>query len=73
MTFKEILEPYLEGFGKPDQTHEFHLEKENYIQWYYYEEDVVVEFVCPKKNIKTGWEISFAFSLNPLKLYTESS
>ena len=67
MTFDEITYLYLEKFGFPDQTHEFELETENYIQWYWYKHDVVVEFVCPREDTENGWEISYAFSLDPLR------
>ena len=70
MTFDEVTNPYLEGFGFPDQTNEIELEGKIYTQWYYYKIDVVAEFVCPQENTETGWEISFAFSLDPLKYYT---
>jgi len=49
---------------------EIELEGKIYTQWYYYKIDVVAEFVCPQENTETGWEISFAFSLDPLKYYT---
>ncbi len=69
MTFYEVTNPYLEGFGSPDYKNEIDLENKKYIQWYYYKLDVVVEFVCPKENEETGWELSFALSLDPLKYY----
>ncbi len=73
MTFDEVTNPYLEGFGSPDYTNEIELEGKKYIQWYYYKLDVVAEFVCPKENEETGWEISFALSLDPLKYYTNGN
>jgi len=72
MTFDEVSNPYLEQFGPPDQTFEIELENEHYVQWYYYKYDVVVEFVCPDKDPENGWEISFAFSLDPLKYYKKN-
>ena len=69
MTFNEISNNYLETFGTPDQANEFKLETEKYIQWFYYEPDVVVEFVCSNNNLKNGWEISYAISLDPLKYF----
>jgi hypothetical protein len=71
MTFDEVSHPYLEQFGVPDQTLRISLEDEIYEQYYWYKEDVVAEFVCPKNNRKDGWEISFAFSLDPLKYYRD--
>jgi hypothetical protein len=72
MTFEEVSLPYVRIFGKPDQSHEFKLENEIYVQWYYYREDVVVEFVCPQNEKIKGWELSFAFSLDPLKLLKDN-
>ncbi len=72
MTFEEASHPYVSVFGKPDQTHEFNLENKIYVQWYYYREDVVVEYVCSQKDKKEGWELSFAFSLDPLKLLKDN-
>ena len=69
MTFDEVSHPYLEILGFPDQSHEFNLENQNFIQWYYYEEDIVVEFVCSAQEDDNGWELSFAFSLDPLKYF----
>ena len=68
--FNEVSNPFLEQCGFPDQTLEFELENKNYVQYYYYNRDIVVQFVCPQENTETGWEISFAFSLDPLKYYT---
>jgi hypothetical protein len=34
MTFDEISTPYLEGLGFPDQTNEFDIENEKYVQWF---------------------------------------
>ena len=45
------------------------MENKKYIQWYYYKLDVVAEFVCPQENTETGWELSYAMSLDPLKYY----
>ena len=64
-----ISESYLNQFGKPDQTFDIPLEDELFIQWYWYEIDVVAEFVAPKDETDNGWEISFAISLAPLKYY----
>ncbi len=72
MTFDEVSHLYLKGFGPPDQTNDFELEGKDYIQWYYYKEDVIVEFVCPQENIETGWEISFALCLDPLKYHQDN-
>jgi len=69
MTFNEVSNPFLEQCGFPDQTLEFELENKNYVQYYYYNRDIVIEFVCPKNNNANGWEISFALSLDPLKYY----
>jgi hypothetical protein len=69
MTFEDITQPYLDQFGKPDQTFNLPLEDKLYIQWYWYDVDVVAEFVAPTNNVKNGWEISFAISLAPLKYY----
>jgi hypothetical protein len=69
MTFEELTQPYIDQFGEPDQTFEFDLDKEKYVQWYWYKIDVVVEFVCLMKNMKNGWEVSFAFSMDPLKYF----
>jgi hypothetical protein len=73
MTFEEISRPYLDQFGDPDQTFDFELDKEKFIQWYWYRIDVVVEFVCPSRSLKTGWEVSFAFSLDPLKYFKKGA
>ena len=73
MTFDEVTNPYLEKFGFPDQAHEFELETENYIQWYWYKHDVVVEFVCPREDTENGWEISYAFSLDPLRYFNKNN
>jgi hypothetical protein len=69
MRFEEVTQPYLDQFGKPDQTFDIPLEDELFIQWYWYEIDVVAEFVAPNDNTDTGWELSFAISLAPLKYY----
>jgi hypothetical protein len=69
MIFKELTEPYLDQFGKPDQVFDLPLEEELYIQWYWYEFDVVAEFVAPKDETETGWELSFAISLAPMRYY----
>jgi len=45
------------------------LDNKCYIQWYWYDIDVVVEFICPQRNKKNGWEISYAMSLDPLKYF----
>jgi hypothetical protein len=71
MTFDEVSHPYIEQFGFPDQTLSISLEDEVYEQYYWYKEDVIAEFVCPKNNQKDGWEISFALSMDPLKYYKE--
>jgi len=72
MTFEEISQSYLNAFGEPDQSFDLPLEDSIYKQWYYYKYDVVVEFVCPEKDPENGWEISFAFSLDPLKYYKKN-
>jgi len=69
MTFAEISQPYLKQFGKPDNIFEINLEGKNYTQWYWYGQDVIVEFVCPEDDEEDGWEISFALSLDPLKYH----
>ena len=71
MPFDEVSNSYLEESGSPDQINEFHIENEEFIQWFYYKVDFVVEFVCPGNNTKDGWEISYAISLDPLKYYRE--
>ncbi len=54
MTFNEVSNPFLEQCGFPDQTLEFELENKNYVQYYYNNRDIVVEFVCPKNNNANG-------------------
>jgi len=71
MTFDEISNPYLEQFGFPDQTFDLKMENHVYVQWYWYKEDVVVEFVSPENDSENGWDISFAISLDPLRYYRE--
>ena len=71
MTFNEISNQYLVKFGSPDQKNIFNLETVKYIQWFYYEPDIVVEFVCSNNNLENGWKISYAISLNPLKYYKD--
>jgi len=69
MTFEEVSQAYIKQFGEPDQTFDFNLDNKCYIQWYWYDIDVVVEFICPQRNKKNGWEISYAMSLDPLKYF----
>ena len=69
MMFNEVSNPFLEQCGFPDQTLEFELENKNYVQYYYYNRDIVIEFVCPNNKNANGWEISFALSLDPLKYF----
>jgi hypothetical protein len=73
MTFEEISGPYIDQFGDPDQTFDFELDRDKYIQWYWYKIDVVVEFACPMKKVKNGWEVSFAFSMDPLKYFRKGT
>ena len=67
MTFQEVTQPYLKAFGKPDQIVDLELTINFYRQWYYYKDNVIVEFVCPKDNTKDEWEVSYAMCLDPLK------
>ena len=69
MTFNEVSQLYLRSFGDPDQSFDFSLADKIYKQWYWYKVDVIVEFVAPKSNRKTGWKVSFAISLDPLKCH----
>jgi hypothetical protein len=71
MTFSEVSQPYRDQFGNPDQTLNIPLDDELYIQWYWYKVDVVAEFVAPEDNTESGWELSFALSLAPLKYHRE--
>jgi hypothetical protein len=69
MTFNEASRLYLNAFGEPDQSFDFHLADKIYKQWYWYKLDVIVEFAAPKNNRKTGWNVSFALSLDPLRYH----
>ena len=66
MTFEDIIQPYLDQFGEPDQTFEHLLADGLYRQWFWYKVDVIAEFFAPKDNTEDGWELSFAICLDPL-------
>jgi hypothetical protein len=67
VTFEDIIQPYLDQFGEPDQTFEHLLADGLYRQYFWYQVDVIAEFAAPTDDTVSGWELSFAICLDPLR------